>query len=662
MPIEYVGKTTAASRLLRYTVTPKPGQTIKDRVLHVAGQHCRPETAEREFAATRRRHGTQGATRQSPSRYKLPEPGEIATHLRRRRPNGRGYWDEARSGETATHVHYPGIRTRQAEALHWITSFSSGEVNPNDTEQVSRAFQYVLARHRDLYPGEQATFVGQADGTGNMFHVHITRNATLYADMIVGGRNYSAGRKLAGALTNIDAMRERADRFLSEHGADYGLGPQVLPSVPESKRETRNQRDRRMAARGERSNHDVIRDAFEAAMDDTRAIDLESWIDLMAMRDVVVTTRPQRASSGKAKSVTYQLPGMPVPVRGSTLGTHYDFVNVVRSLDAKSIGRPRQSRPDRFTPPPPKTVSKPSLDQLETARLRMEELAAAESALRSEEATLDAWITERARAEKVAFGDILERLPKSHTGQVRVMSLWQAFASDAEAERESSDDPSAVSKASDARPSEGYGELSTINSTRNASDAVLLDKLILRAPATLLGRPTPDLARMISYGANAETIVAIREVWDQMTEKAQRDWYDAKFSPSTQPRRDADAASAVVPPLRPARESRGASASSPAPEPAVATDLPESPAPVSAGAILSEDEPSVDHADEPTAANPPEISTEAQASDPVVAPAEAAKRSSSIRREALNRRRRRFPELGESTDAQATDADRDLEI
>ena len=149
MPIEYVGKTTVASRLLRYTVTPKPGQTIKDRVLHVAGQHCRPETAEREFAATRRRHGTQGATRQPRSRYKLPEAGEIATHVRRRRPNGRGYWDEARPGETATHLHYPGIRTRQAEALHWITSFSSGEVNSNDTEQVSRAFQYVLDNGRE---------------------------------------------------------------------------------------------------------------------------------------------------------------------------------------------------------------------------------------------------------------------------------------------------------------------------------------------------------------------------------------------------------------------------------------------------------------------------------------------------------------------------------
>lgn len=662
MPIEYVGKTTAASRLLRYTVAPKPGQTTKDRVLHVAGQHCRPETAEREFAATRRRHGTQGATRQSPSRYKLPEPGEVATHVRRRRPNGRGYWDEARSGETATHVHSPGIRTRQAEALHWITSFSAGEVNPNDTEQVSRAFQYVLARHRDLYPGEQATFVGQADGAGNMFHVHITRNATLYADMIVGGRNYSAGRKLAGALTNIDAMRERADRFLSEHGTDYGLGPQDLPSVADSKRETRNQRDRRMAARGERSNHDVIRDAFEAAMDDSRAIDLESWIDLMAMRGVTVTTRRQRRAAGRSESLTYQLPGMPMPVRGSTLGTHYDFVNVVRSLDAKSIGRPRQSRPERFTPPPPRTVSRPSLDQLETARLRMEELAAAEFALRSEETTLDAWITERARVEKVAFGDILERLPKSHAGRVRVMSLWHHFASDAEAEREGSELPSTVSRASDVRPSEDNGELSTISSTRNARDVALLDKLILRAPVTPLGRPTPDLARMVSFGASAGTIVAIREVWDQMTEKAQRDWYDAKFSRSTQPRTNADAASPVVPPVRPALAPRVASASSLASVPAVATDLPESPAPVSAGAILSEPELSVDHADEPTAANPPEISTEAQASDPVVTPAEMAMQSSSIRREALKRRMRRFPELGESTDAQATDADRDLEI
>ncbi|MDR6144108.1 hypothetical protein QE375_003662 [Microbacterium foliorum] len=665
MPIEYVGKTTVASRLLRYTVTPKSGQTIKDRVLHVAGQHCRPETAEREFAATRRRHGTQGAMRTSPSKYRLPESGELATHLRRHRPNGRGYWDEAKSGETATHVRHPGIRTRQSEAAHWITSFGANEVNPNDTEQVSRAFRYVVTRHQNLYPGEQATFVGQADGAGNMFHVHITRNATLYADMIVDGRKYSAGRKLAGALTNVDAMRERADRFLAEHGDEYELGPQLLPSVTDSKREKRNQRDRRMAARGERSNHDVIRDAFEAALEDPRAVGLDSWMDAMAVRGVVVRARPRRGSDKNAKSLSYQLPGMPVPVRGSRLGSHYDFINVVLSLDAKAMGRRRLQRPERFSSPPPRPVSEPTPGELAIARRRMEELAAAESALRKQETALDLWITERARSEKVAFGDILERLPRSYAGQVRAMTLWHHLASGVDAERESLDSSPAISSAPTTKSSEADAETPPVSRTMSAKDAALLNKLILNAPTTRSGRPTLDMAKMFDFGMNAATLVAIRAVWDRMTEVEQRNFYEAEYSPSTQAPPMTAAASPPAPPT-PSNQSARVGPASPefptALDSAIDADFTESPAPVSAGAARFESEPTVDKVDERQAvAELDDTLSGAGSSEPADRASTNTTHLDGVRRDVKKRPARRFFDWDDGNDDSAPGADRGFE-
>ena len=87
MPIGTIGSTPEAARLLAYTTKQKLNAT-KERVLHTAGQHCRVETAVKEFAAQRRRHGKQGAKRKSPAKYVLPDDGELAVYVRRSWPRG----------------------------------------------------------------------------------------------------------------------------------------------------------------------------------------------------------------------------------------------------------------------------------------------------------------------------------------------------------------------------------------------------------------------------------------------------------------------------------------------------------------------------------------------------------------------------------------------
>lgn len=378
MTVDVVSVTPVAARLLRYTVKDKAGQS-EPRVLHMAGLNCRPETAEREFATTRRRHGTQSATRMSPAKFELAEPGEVATHVRKTRPNGRRVWAVAKDGETATHVRREGELVRQAEARHLITSFGLDEVNPDDPAQVARAFQYVVDRHAALYPGEQAHFVGQADGKEHKFHVHTVRNATLFADMVVDGKLYKAGSKLAGDLTDIDKIRDRSDAFLNEHYAEYGLIPQRQPSTAERKRETRSTRDRRMAAKGEKSNHDIIRDAFEDSLADPRAADLDSFVEVMQEHDVAVIHRVTRKGKpGETHALSYRLPEMPQNVRGTSLGEYYSYDNAVAQLDANAAGLPREPRPERVEAGPPRPVHVPSDAELAEARAVVARLAADE--------------------------------------------------------------------------------------------------------------------------------------------------------------------------------------------------------------------------------------------------------------------------------------------
>lgn len=474
MPVIVVSSTEVAARLARYTVKPKPGQDPADRVLHVAGQHCRPETVAVDFAVTRRRFGTQGATRMSPSRYALPDVGEVATHVRVTRPNGRRVWREAREGETATHVCHPGSLVRQAEGRHLILSWGPDEVNPDDPEQVAWAFAFSVDMMRADYPGEQFMATGQADGKGGVFHVHIVRNATLFADQVVDGKLYKAGSKLAGALTDVDALRDRSDRFLAEHGAKYGLGPQRLPSTAERKKERRSSRDRRMARNGEKSNHDVIRDAFEAAMDDPRAVDLAGFTEAMAERDVLVFERVTRAGTPReSRALSYRLPGMPQNVRGTTLGEHYAHQSAMEQLAANAAGLPRERRPERVQAGLPRPTDAPTPAELAEIRRDVLALARDEQLERMEEEYSAAAVVDEYLAnEAYASGD--------HETVLRLAAELRADLPgwrrrQEEQERRDAERQAAADAASDARIAARAEKLAAERAAAEAEEAALAE-------------------------------------------------------------------------------------------------------------------------------------------------------------------------------------------
>lgn len=385
-----IGRTEVAARLLRYTEKEKAGQT-EPRVLHAEGVRCRVPTAMEEFTALRELHGKQGATRRVKARYELPDrdAGEEAVYIRKRRPSGRRYWVVAKDGEVATHVRREaGQVVRENEAVHLITSFGIDEVNPDDPQQVRAAFEYTVAMMRDLYPGAQMKMVGQADGagmtdadgnfltSGGKFHVHAVLNAVVAERMEVDGQVWEAGRKLSGALTDITRVRQRADEFNAAHHAEYSLPKQRLASVEDQRREKRSVRDRRMAAEGKRSNHDVIRDAYEQAMDDPRSVDLDGFVEVLGEHGVEVTVR-----GSKRPALSYRLPdAMRTNVRGTTLGEHYAYEETLEQLAANAAGKSRRRRPQ----PAPEPVARPataiSRAEVEQAQELMQRLARDERA------------------------------------------------------------------------------------------------------------------------------------------------------------------------------------------------------------------------------------------------------------------------------------------
>jgi hypothetical protein len=390
-----IGKTAVAARLLRYTEKEKAGGT-QPRVLYSEGIRCRVPTAEREFAAVRRVHGKQSAKRKVPAKYELPEPGEVATHIRRARPNGRKYWAVAAGSTAATHVRREGDGyVDEIQAVHVIVSFGLDEVNPDDPEQVRRAFEFVTVMMTRLYPGVQMKLVGQADGLGTatldgslgraVFHVHCVQNAVVAERMEVDGQVWEPGRKMSGALTDIARLRERADEFIAQHGAEYGV-EQKLPSVAEQTAEKRRTRDRRMATKGEISNHDIIRVAFEASMDDPRSVDLEGFVEVMSEHEVTVNYRVSRAGKpGEKHALSYRLDEMKTPVRGTTLGDHFAFDSAIQQLEDNASGQERERRPELQRAGAPKPLPVPTAQELADAQAVVERLAREERVAQAED-------------------------------------------------------------------------------------------------------------------------------------------------------------------------------------------------------------------------------------------------------------------------------------
>jgi hypothetical protein len=296
--------------------------------------------------------------------------------LRRTRPNGRRYWALTSDAEIATHVrHDGGEYVNELQAVHYIVSFGLDEVHPDDPDQVRRSFEFVTDMMRTLYPGVMMKLVGQADGQGRAFHVHCVANAVVADTMTVDGHTWRAGRKLSGALTNVNRVRERLDGFIAERGDAYGVS-QSLPTVTEQRAEKRTSRDRRMARQGTRSNHDLIRAAFADAVGDPRWVDLDAFTRVMQERGVTVNHRvARRGKPREAHALSFAIDGMATPVRGATLGDYFTYESAMALISAVAAGRMPLPRPSQSRVAMPRERTPVTASQLAEATALMESLA-----------------------------------------------------------------------------------------------------------------------------------------------------------------------------------------------------------------------------------------------------------------------------------------------
>lgn len=456
-PIVVMSRAQVAARMLRYPEKEKDGSDAP-RVLYRDGINCRPETAVEEFATLRRKHGKQGATRKSPAKYELPDDGETPVYIQKRRPNGRKYWAVAKDDEEATHVRHEGEVVRESEAIHMIFSAELASVNPDDPKDVQRLFDYVRDvvennfRATDGTCGVQAKLVAQADGQGMVdengnqltdggkTHVHVVINAVAMKQMEVNGETWEPGRKLSGALTDIEQIKDRHDAFAREHGAEHGFRPQEKNRA-ERRAETRTVTDRRMSAQGKLSNHDTIRTAFETSMEDDRSVDLDGFREVLGEHDVDMNVRVTKSGKNKGQTnLSYRTGDMKQFVRGTRLGSHYAFDDTVdqdtgeiisgvgSQLEANASGQPRQGRPAANQADPPKPDPVASEEELAEAQEVMERLAAQER-IDAREDRLDAWIDELAARDNTRRKVMLmhrgldDRTPE---GRAELQSMMEA--------------------------------------------------------------------------------------------------------------------------------------------------------------------------------------------------------------------------------------------
>lgn len=346
------------------------------RVMYEWGQHCRPETAAADFRALRIAHGRQGELRRLPASYVVPEHPTDATHLK----VGKN-WRAAKEHETATHrrIEPAEAYQRSAEAYHFIFSFDLESVNPEDPEQTQSAFDAVVAFREQYSPGTQSRFVAQNDakgskaanarGEGGKFHVHEAMNSVIARDMVVEGRHYEAGQRVAGPITHVDTYRRRWDQFLAERGHEFGLKPQDRTKLPEIGSEAyravrKTDRDHFAREAGELSPQDRARrgveTAYAALAEDPAALrPLDESQRITAFSEAVARTGDAELSlrttkAGDVKLRSYRVTGTAKPISQSKLGERYSDVGIRVQLEriAQGTWKPLEPCPQQKAPRP----------------------------------------------------------------------------------------------------------------------------------------------------------------------------------------------------------------------------------------------------------------------------------------------------------------------
>lgn len=345
---------TAAS-LQRY----RDSKEDKEPPLFMATRHCAmdAETQIAEWKAVRVEHGTQGATRSPRARYETVDPdtgihasGQRGTHIK--------HWDGKRHrkrlagpGETPTHLRIEpedALPEKESEATHSIYAFGADLVNPENPEDVERAFLAVKAERDEHYPGLQESIWAERNGESGLFHVHVASNATVYRAFELDGVEYRAGQKMGGDMRDVHSVRARFEQYLDAH-PEYGF-EQSLARVGTREYEAAQRRDgqhayweaeraKREGRAPKETNQDRIRREAYEALSAPAVTDRDSFVAEMMNRGISVDEAGvRRGKRGEGYDLRYKVDGTKQAVKGTTLGPEYAHDAIDAQLARKAQG------------------------------------------------------------------------------------------------------------------------------------------------------------------------------------------------------------------------------------------------------------------------------------------------------------------------------------
>lgn len=339
---------TAAS-LQRYRDSTVEGQ---EPYLFSATRQCSHdvETQIAEWKAVREMHGTQGARRTQKATYETVDPetglhasGRPGTHVKEYR-SGRWRKRPVHVGEMPTHfrIEAGDLVAKASEAVHTIYAAAADLVNPDDPDDVESFFEAVKTEREAHYPGIQESMWLERNGKSGLVHVHVASNATICEDFRLHGVDYSAGRKMAGALTRVHDVRAAFEQFLDahpEHGFTQSLARVGSQQYVDAQLRS-GQKDYHDSSRGKESRQDRIRRQIVEALQAVRIGDRQSFVAEMKVRGIDVTeTGLRRGKPGKNHDYAYRVDGATQAVRGRTLGVEYSYGAIGAQLASKALGQ-----------------------------------------------------------------------------------------------------------------------------------------------------------------------------------------------------------------------------------------------------------------------------------------------------------------------------------
>ncbi len=317
-------------------------------------------------------------------------------------------------------------KSRGAQTLQTIVSFSKAEMNPDDPADHERAMQLlVVIAMFALPPGTPSVIYLQADGKTGCLHGHIVSCTTLPQDCELDGVKWKAGRKLAGAWTEIEAYRKRCNEAMAEAGFVNELQHVAKPDVQYTKFESgirlRQADFDERAARGELKEDevrpeqswriDLAERLVRCSVEDARSVTEDGL--KAAVLDAGSEVRERVSKSGHV-SWLFRRPGADSWIRGKTLGAFFVRENMLDNVELRSKGlEPRRPTPRQVEKRPDKELPEVTAEQVHDARNVMARMVAEEQA-RAGADELHEWLWDRINDVQLA-------------GRSDAMARWQEY-------------------------------------------------------------------------------------------------------------------------------------------------------------------------------------------------------------------------------------------